>query len=458
VSFLSRIFSRSSDGSGAAGAQPAAGAPTPPPPAQLGTMAPFGNQWPYYGSRYFQENLPIVIACVQAIAGGIASLPASVYRRLPDGKRVELPDHPVARLIRAPNRLQTWADFIEWLIASALLQGNAIAVVDHDGAGRPCGLYPVPWWCVQALLIPVSAAEAIGSPIVPNSRLVFDVTQVLQPWPLPVARPATGFPVRFFDDEVVFLRDRSDDGILGRSRLSRCPDAIQAAIGAQSFSSGVWTNGAVINGTLTHPGRLGEQAAANLAQSWQTAHSGGPNAGKVVILEEAMKYERMGISPEDAELLSSRQFSVSEVARLYQTPPPIVGDWSNSSFTNSATASQWHGSLCLLPWVNKIEREFSRTVINDPDVSLVIDLSGMLRGDYATMMSTNIAAVRAGIMSADEARVEAGLDPRGGDADRLVMASVGGRPDGVGDNEGDALPAPGGALNGAGKANGAAQP
>jgi phage portal protein BeeE len=69
------------------------------------TASPWGNQWPLYGARYLPENLAVVCACIQAIAGAIASLPAAVYQRLPDGKRVERPDHPVARLIRQPNAL-----------------------------------------------------------------------------------------------------------------------------------------------------------------------------------------------------------------------------------------------------------------------------------------------------------------------------------------------------------------
>jgi hypothetical protein len=216
-----------------------------PPPSALTTLPPWGNQWPLYGGRYLAENLPVVIACVQAIAGGIASLPASVYARA-NGKQVERPDHPVARLIREPNHLQSWPDFVEWLLASALLQGNAIAVVDHDGAGRPTGLYPIPWWACQPILVPAAPAEMIGSPYVPNSKLVFDVTMTMMPWPLPGARPANGYPIRYFSDEVVFLRDRSDDGILGRSRLSRCPEALAAGLGAQGFSAkrlGQWCNG-----------------------------------------------------------------------------------------------------------------------------------------------------------------------------------------------------------------------
>jgi phage portal protein BeeE len=429
--FFSRAAIPVGEGGGATSGPPA---DAPPPSSSFSTtLPPWGNQWPLYGGRYYPENLAVVCACVQAIAGAIGSLPASVYQTLPDGRRIRRDDHPVSRIIRQPNSLQSWPDFIEWLIASALLQGNAVAVVDHDGAGRPCALYPIGWWCCQPILVPASGATAIGSPVVPNSRLVFDITQNMMPWPLPGAHPATGYPTRYFSDEVVFLRDRSDDGILGRSRLSRAPEAYACGLGAQSFSTGVWMNGAMVGGVLKHPGRLGTETATSLAQSWKDSQSGGANAGRVAILEEGMSYEKVGVSPEDAELLDSRRFSVEEIARLFGVPPPLVGDFRDATFSNTASATEWFGSLTLLPWVNKIEREFSRVVFNDPDFTLSIDLSGMLRGSYQDLMQTNIAAVRAGIMSADEARTVIGLDPRGGAADELRPQAVGGRPPGQDD-------------------------
>jgi hypothetical protein len=70
-------------------------------------------------------------------------------------------------------------------------------------------------------------------------------------------------------------------------------------------------------------------------------------------------------------------------------------------------------------------------------------------------IATNIQAVRAGVMLADEARLEAGLDPRGGPADELVAQRVGGRPGGTEDGTDDTLPPPGGAK-GTGRPSGTA--
>jgi hypothetical protein len=91
-------------------------------------------------------------------------------------------------------------------------------------------------------------------------------------------------------------------------------------------------------------------------------------------------------------------------------------------------------------------------VINDPDVCLAFDLSGMLRGDFPQLVSSYVNLTRAGIASPDEARLAVGLDPRGGDADRLQATAVGGRPQGAGDGDGAILPP----LNGGPRLNGAA--
>jgi HK97 family phage portal protein len=427
-----------------------ASAPAAASYAGMATLPPWGSQWPLWGSRYGAENFAAVASCIQSIAGSIASLPATVYR-IDGKKRIEQPDHPVARLIRQPNDLQTWCDWLEWWIASALLWGNGLTVVDYDGAGRPTSLYPVPWWCVQPILLPASVGgDGIASPVIPNARLVFDITQTMSPFPLPT-RP-TGFPVRFFAEDILHLKDRSDDGILGRSRLSRSPDALACALGSQSFSTGLWVNGTVLNGVIQHPGKLSKEAADRIAQSWKDTHTGGTNAGKLAVLEEGMQYEKIGVSPEDAELLETRRFSVIEICRLFGVPPVIVGDWSKESFASSSQADIWFASHTLLPWVAKIEREFNRVVFTSSEYVLSIDVSARLRGDYPTMMGSNIQAVRAGIMSADEARLEAGLDPRGGAADELQAQAIGGRPDGTGEGTGDTLSPPGGRLNG--KANG----
>jgi HK97 family phage portal protein len=163
----------------------------------------------------------------------------------------------------------------------------------------------------------------------------------------------------------------------------------------------------------------------------------------------------LSISGDDAQVLESRRFTAEELCRVFNCPPPIAGIWENANFASTAMAASWFARFCLLAWAKLIEQEFARSIFNDPRrFYLELDLSGLERGDYPQLMQTNINAVRSGIMSADEARHEIGLDPRGGDADKLMAQSVGGRPGGTEDGQGDSLPSPGAPLNGSGR-NGA---
>ena len=74
----------------------------------------------------------------------IAGLPAYVTRA--DEHAAEVPTHRLQRLIdQGPNDNETWSDFIESLLASTLLTGNALAEIETDGRGALSGLRTAPW-------------------------------------------------------------------------------------------------------------------------------------------------------------------------------------------------------------------------------------------------------------------------------------------------------------------------
>jgi HK97 family phage portal protein len=246
--------------------------------------------------------------------------------------------------------------------------------------------------------------------------------------------------------------------VLGRSALSRAPQTLQAALDVQTFSGETFAKGAKLSGVIEHPGHLSKEAADRIANSWQQTHTGPWNAGKAAVLEEGMKFTALSMTLEDAELLASRKFMAEEIARLFNIPLPILNVWDHSTFTNSDTASQWFGQLTLAPWCRKIEAEASRVLFNDPSYHIEIDLAALMRGSFASRIATEIAMVRAGIVSPDEVRLAEGYPARGGEADKLQPQAVGGRPQDVGTGEGDQLPPPGAPVNGSGKPNGATAP
>ncbi len=341
------------------------------------------------------ESLSTVFACVAAISSSIASLPAVVYRW--EGKaRKEAENHPLSALIEnGPNRWQSWPDFVEWWIAQTLLRGNGLAEIVTDGAGRVMELKPIPWeWCSVLLL--------------PNGRLAYDVNEQTM-------LGGQGRTRRLLQGEVLHLKDRSDDGLVGRSRLSRTSKTIQSSFDVNETASAFLRNAMQPSGIFRVPGVENDFQLKSIRDQLVESKAGPSNTGKFFVLAEGVEWQSMSVNPEDAELLESRRFSTEELARIFQVPPPLVGIWDHSSFTNSETAGRWFATHTLTPWVRKIEAEFKRTVFTSferRDHFLEIDLSGFLRGDPEQRWKAYDIALKNKVLDPNEVRQEEGWNPR----------------------------------------------
>jgi HK97 family phage portal protein len=366
------------------------------------------------GGRYpsidpgLAESLSAVMAAVNLIGSAIASLP--VYIRKKDGDREKADDsHPIASMIqRGPNAWQTWPDMVEWLMAQVLLSGNALLEIISDERGSVVELRPIPWGNVSVLLLP-------------SGRLVYDVNGAAGLFGAPGARR------RLLDSEVVHLRDRSDDGHIGRSRLSRCFPALKAAVKQQDFAGKIYENGVVPSGLLKFKDRL-DPAQYEQVQAGLERYTGSNHAFKALILQAGVEWQQIAVSPHDAELLDSRKFSTEEIARIFNVPPPLLQDYSRNTFTNSATAGRWFAQFTLAPWLRKIEAEFARSLLSDAQRathSFQFDMSAFLRGDDQTRWAAWKIGLDGGVLSPNDVRHEEGFNPRPGGE---IYATPGARP------------------------------
>ncbi len=340
------------------------------------------------------ENRAAVFACVQAISSAIASLPVIVYRRT-GNTRTEHPDHPFARIVReGPNEHQTWPDFVEAYTASCLIRGNALAEVKTD-FGQVSGLAFYPW-------------DNVTVQILESGRLRFDVTEPYR---------TSGNRRRLIPEEVIHLKDRSDDGMIGRSRLSRTADAIGNAAAADIYAGGFFKNGANPSGAIKHDKSLSEASRDIIRKSLNEGYVGAGKAGRVMILDNGLNYEKISFSPEDSELLETRRFSVEELCRVYQVPPPIVQDYTHNTFTNSETAGRWFAQFTIGPWCKKLEAVFSRAVFEPGSgFEIEFDMSGFLRGDPLQRWQSHQIALSNKVLTPNEVREVEGWNPReGGD-------------------------------------------
>jgi HK97 family phage portal protein len=347
----------------------------------------------YFGtlSARAAENLSTVLACTTAISSALAYVPALIYRRDGDGNRIEALSHPVARCSRAGvNDQQTWPDWLEHVVASALLSGNGLAEIVRGDSGQLIGFRWIPWGNVSVAYLA-------------SGRLAYDVND------------GRGSARRLLQHEVLHLRDRTDDGLVGRSRLSRAADTVAGVAASNTYAKAFLENGARPGGILTFDGTLGQEQVERLKQRMTDSHGGPRRAGGTLVLERGLTWQAAQISPEDAELLETRKFGVEEICRLFQVPPPLVQDYSHNTFTNSETAGRWFAQFTLAPWARKIEAEFARSVLA-PGYELELDLSGFLRGDPQTRWAAHKIALEMNVLDPDEVRHVEGWNPRKAEA------------------------------------------
>lgn len=344
----------------------------------------------YYGglSARAAENLSAVLACSTVIATSLASIPALVYRREGE-KRVEAMGHPLYRISRhGVNEGMTWPDFIEHLVASALLSGNGLAEIKRNANGGLIGFEFIPWSTVSVALLQ-------------SGRLRYEVND------------PRGGSRRLLQGEVIHLRDRTDGNGIGISRLARAAETMTTVQASNTFARKFLENSAQPSGFIKAENDLTPEQIEDLRSQMRERYSGTANAGRVGILTAGLEWVQAQISPEDAELLESRKFGVEEVCRLFQVPPPLVQDYSHNTFTNSETAGRWFAMFTLAPWARKIEAEFARSVFTSSGAfEMELDLSGFLRGDPATRWNAHKIAIDAGVLDPDEVRQVEGWNPR----------------------------------------------
>src|SRR5436309_16082103 len=81
-------------------------------------------------------GLTAIWACVNLIAGSIASMPLVLYRRV-DEERERTVEHPLFDVLKVrPNPVQSVVAFWEAMVTALLLRGNGYAMLTRDDDGR----------------------------------------------------------------------------------------------------------------------------------------------------------------------------------------------------------------------------------------------------------------------------------------------------------------------------------
>jgi HK97 family phage portal protein len=220
-----------------------------------------------------------------------------------------------------------------------------------------------------------------------------------------------GMTVTLRPSDVLHIPGLGFDGLVGYSPIAMAKNAIGMAIACEEYGAKFFANGAAPGGVLEHPGTIKDPQ--KVKDSWNMAYQGSSNSHRVAVLEEGMKYQPIGISPEQAQFLETRKFQINEIARIFRVPPHMVGDLEKSSFSNIEQQSLEFVKYTLDPWVIRWEQAISRVLLRPDEKKLYFskfNVDGLLRGDYVSRMNGYATARQNGWMSANDIRELENLD------------------------------------------------
>lgn len=337
-----------------------------------------------------------VYACVRILAEAVASLPLHVYEYQDDGGKKLVHDHPLYYLLHdEPNPEMTSFVFRETLMSHLLIWGNAYAQIIRDGAGRVLGLYP---------LLPDKMDVQRDDK--GNIYYVYSRNSDENPMFKEYGN------IKLKAEDVLHIPGLGFDGLIGYSPIAMAKNAVGMTLACEEYGASFFANGANPGGVLEHPGVLKDPS--KVRESWNSVYRGVNNAHKIAVLEEGMKYQQIGIPPEEAQFLETRKFQINEIARLYRIPPHMVGDLDKSSFSNIEQQSLEFVKYTLDPWVIRWEQSLQRSLLLPGEKGkyfIKLNVDGLLRGDYQSRMNGYAVGRQNGWFSANDIREMENMNP-----------------------------------------------
>ena len=340
-------------------------------------------------------QIATVYACVRLLAESVAQLPLHLYRvSEPDGQE-KATDHPLYKILyREPNPEMTSFSFWEAIMTHLLLWGNGYAQIVRDGKNGILGLYP---------LLP----ENVEIDRTDSGELYYIYHAYTDEVP-----GEKNKDIIFKREEILHIPGLSFNGLVGFSPIAMMKNALGTTMAVEKYGSAFFRNGAQPSGVLEHPGVLKDPQ--KVRDNWSQVYGGPNNAHKVALLEEGMTYKPISLPPEDSQFLSTREFGVEEICRIFRVPPHMVQDLKRATFSNIEHQAIDYVVHTLDPWLVRIEKAIVKDLLLEDEKDTYFpkfNVDGLLRGDYKSRMDGYSVGISTGIISPNEARRKENMPP-----------------------------------------------
>lgn len=327
-----------------------------------------------------------VYACVRVLSETLASLPLKMFRKLQDGSKEEVTDHPLAKLVhRVPNTWQSASEFRDQMTMHAALRGAAYAriLIEPNGTRRLVPLHP----------------DKIKAHLTADLRLIYEYWDGAQRVPL-------------IQGDVLRLPYLVREGVDPVSPVRLHAETIGMALASSRYTNSFLKNGGRPPGYIKMDQAFKDPEQRRKFKEFLQGQIGGKAQGSTLILEQG-DYKAIGISNADAQLLDICKMTLLDICRIYRVPPHMAGDLDRATWSNVEQQSIDFVVHTIGPWLVRWEQALSRDLLTDDEQQeyyFEFNVDGLLRGDIKTRYSAYAQGRQWGWLSINDVRARENMN------------------------------------------------
>lgn len=343
---------------------------------------------------YTLRGSEAIYSAVSRIANAVGMLPIHLYK----DREIQRDDWRERLLNYQPNACMTPFQFQQTMECFRNVEGNAYALLvpdETDLTGTRVASLDV---------LDAAKVQVLRDPTTRETYYTFTLDD--------------GQLAQVHESSMLVLRHMSTNGEKGIRPIDVLLGTLDYSQKIREYSanqlSGV-NSGVVLN----IPGvNLSEEKKQHAIEQFLTAYK--KSGGRVVVLEGGMTATTLTQSPVDSRSLDVERVTKNRVATVYNIPPHLLGDYTDSSYSTNEQSTQEFLTLCIMPIVVQWEQQLNLKLLTWRErcagYAFKFDLDELLRADQSTQANVNQMGIRSGWKTINEIRAKEGKPPvQGGD-------------------------------------------
>ena len=334
-------------------------------------------------------QIPAVWECVNKITRSMSCLPIDVLEVIDrDGNTRRDESGRLYRLLNvSPNASQTPADFLKSITVDYLTEGNAFIRMERArGADYIAALTPLPPGQVRV----ENTADGV--------RYIY--------------LSETGEQITYTPADIMHWKGIGNNTV-GMSMIHFAGTSLTEAASAQNASIDLFRNKGKMNGILSSESPILNKTQMrdfiSAFQEMKNADLGVP------LLPQGFKFQQLGLSPVDTQLLQTREFIVREFARWFGIPYGLL----TGEASELVDLSNYFYETVIMPMCTELEQVLTRGLIKNDKIRLKFRTSVLKRMSDTTKIQMQTSYAQNGLRTRNELRREDGLERMDG-ADQLT--------------------------------------